>query len=98
MRTIKLMADYGCWPLWEASSGPVGNIDPDELPISKGLKDRLKRWAADYDATLVVDDPASSGFATSEARSAFSAVGLRLGEDLEAELGSGARVIVTVPR
>jgi len=26
---IKLMADYGCYPLWWASSGKVGDIDPE---------------------------------------------------------------------
>jgi hypothetical protein len=92
------MADYDCWPLWEASPGEVGNIDPDELPISKGLRDRLSQWAVDYDATLVRDDPARSGFASPDAKAAFSSVGLRLGEDLEAELGPTFRVIVRVPQ
>jgi len=38
VRIIKLMADYQCFPLWEASPGKVGNVDPNTLPISEGLK------------------------------------------------------------
>lgn len=38
MKTIKLMADYDCFPLWKSSPGEVGNIDPEDLPISYDLK------------------------------------------------------------
>ena len=42
---IKLMADYQCFPLWDASQEGGGrNIDPDELPISLSLKARLNLW------------------------------------------------------
>jgi hypothetical protein len=57
MRTIKVMADYQCFPLWEASPGEVGNIDPDDLPISHILKERLAAWARAFDATLSMDYP-----------------------------------------
>ncbi|MHC5729637.1 MAG: hypothetical protein ACYTXY_37035 [Nostoc sp.] len=32
---IKLMADYGCYPLWWVSSDKIGNIDPETLPLSQ---------------------------------------------------------------
>jgi hypothetical protein len=96
VRAIKLMADYDCWPLWEASPGVVGNIDPETLPISRGLKDRLARWAAEFDASLNRDDPANSPVYPPEELAAFSAEGRRLGEDLQAELGPDFHVIVRV--
>ena len=62
MRTIKLMPDYQCHPLWEASPGMVGNIDPATLPIPRDPVARLPEWARLYDATLNADDPVQSGF------------------------------------
>ncbi|MFM6024757.1 MAG: hypothetical protein ACKPER_17825 [Dolichospermum sp.] len=32
---IKLMADYGCYPLWWASYDKAGDIDPQTLPLNK---------------------------------------------------------------
>jgi hypothetical protein len=37
-----------------------------QLPISKDLADQLNAWSDDCDATLVLDDPASSGFPDEE--------------------------------
>ena len=92
MRTIKLMADYDCWPLWEADPGRVGNINPDDLPISQALKNGLKQWAAEFDATLDRSDPARSKFASVDAESAFTARGLALAKDLQVELGEAFQV------
>lgn len=95
MRTLKLMADYDCWPLWEASPDVIGNVDPGGLPISQRLKDRLSLWAADYDATLDRGDPRQSGFLTPEDEVAFSARGAALAADLQAELGPTFQVTVS---
>jgi hypothetical protein len=88
MRTIKLMADYQCYPLWEATPGIVGNINPASLPISQNLVNRLNAWAHKYDATLSQDDPASSGFASEQARDDFKKEGGLLALDLQEELGA----------
>jgi hypothetical protein len=88
MRAIKLMADYQCFPLWEASSGAVGNIDPQDLPVSPTLKQRLMTWAAKYDATLDMNDPASSGFESEQAASEFRQEGEALAQRLQEELGA----------
>ena len=85
---IKLMADYQCYPLWEASPGAVGNIEPSELPISCLLKDRLMTCAAKFDATLDMDDPANSGFESERAAEAFRNEGDALVEQLQNELGA----------
>lgn len=96
MRTLKLMADYDCFPLWEASPGQVGNIDPETLNISAELKGDLAEWARFFDQTLNRDDPANSGFASTEAENAFKMQGRTLGERLQTELGAAYVVKVKV--
>jgi len=87
MRVIKLMADYQCFPLWKASPGAVGNINPQNLPISSSLKQRLMTWAAKFDATLNMNDPAKSGFESEQASSEFRQEGEILAQCLQEELG-----------
>jgi hypothetical protein len=93
MRTIKLMADYNSHPLWEATPGVVGNVDPDDLPLSEDLRKILRRWADDYDTTLNLSDPASAGFANAEAEAAFKKRGYELAERLRGELGPAFCVV-----
>ncbi|AUT64907.1 hypothetical protein [Paraburkholderia terrae] len=88
MRKIKLMADYQCFPLWEASPGVVGNINPQDLPISSLLKQKLMTWAATFDATLNMNDPASSGFENEQAANEFRLEGETLARSLQNELGA----------
>lgn len=88
MKVIKLMADYQCSPLWRASRGVVGNIDPEDLPISRLLQERLMAWAAKFDATLNMNDPASSGFESEQAASEFRREGDTLVQQLQNELGA----------
>jgi hypothetical protein len=96
VRIIKLMADYECFPLWEASPGVVGNIDPNELPLTAGLREELSEWARMFDAVLNQDDPAESGFASNEAEVHFQNMGRDLGRKLQLELGPDVTVIVKV--
>jgi len=83
---IKIMADYGCWPLWHAGGGEVGNIDPQSLPLSDELKSDLNGWAAKLDGALDWDDPGNTkwpdGFF-----SEFNREGRELAERLRGELG-----------
>jgi hypothetical protein len=90
---IKLMADYHCFPLWEASPGAVGNIDPGDLPISEALQERLLVWASRFDRTLDMNDPAVSGFENAESAEAFKNDGLELVGILKTELGAEYEVI-----
>jgi hypothetical protein len=96
MRMIKLMADYQCYPLWEASPGVVGNVDPGELPISSLLKERLMAWAATFDATLDMDDPANSGFESEKAADEFRDEGMVLAQQLQDELGAAYLVTAKI--
>jgi hypothetical protein len=94
MRSIKLMADYGCFPLWEAAAEGSTNLDPENLRLSPALKAGLDAWAAAYDATLNMDDPAASSFESPADEEQFRLRGLELADLLRAELGAG--FIITV--
>ncbi|ALF90769.1 hypothetical protein CR47_0206660 [Ralstonia solanacearum] len=96
MRQIKVMVDYQCHPLWEISPGLYGEIDPNALPISMGLKQKLADWAAEFDETLDMTNPANSGFKSVEVESAFKARGIKLAEQLQNELGRDFIVSVKV--
>lgn len=93
MRTLKLMADYECFPIWEASPGEIGNVDPASLPISPALVSRLDAWAAAFDETLNQDDPVRSGFPSRTAEEEFRAEQQELCEALQTELGAAYVII-----
>lgn len=94
MRALKLMADYDSYPLWEASPGEVGNVDPGDLPLSESLRADLLAWADVYDATLNRDDPRRSGFTDDQRRERFIAERERLAQHLRAELGPDYTIVV----
>jgi len=56
----------------------------------------LAEWAAIYDSTLNMDDPASSGFPSEQAEVEFKVQGERLGDLLRRELGDGYSVEVRI--
>ncbi|MDF5722062.1 MAG: hypothetical protein PUP91_16565 [Rhizonema sp. PD37] len=91
---IKLMADYGCDPLWWAEADKVGNIDPQKLPLLQKTISRLHKWALAYNATLNWSDPASSqGFSSIEADAAFEEEGISLWKQLQQELALNYEVV-----
>lgn len=96
MKTIKLMADYECSPLWHACGEEVGDIDLNDLPISTSLKNQLWSWADVYDRTLNWDDPATSGFKNADEVEAFTADGIKLADQLRVELGADFSVRVDI--
>lgn len=56
-RRIKLMADYGCHPIWSLDDEYGGNIDPAALGLSRPLAADLLAWAERYEDALDWDDP-----------------------------------------
>ncbi|AFZ56593.1 hypothetical protein H6G54_00600 [Anabaena cylindrica FACHB-243] len=90
---IKLMADYGCYPLWWVSSDKAGDIDPETMPLSEETISRLAKWADIYDAKLNWEDPNSSGFPSLEAKAAFEQEGMSLWKQLQKELAPNYEVI-----
>lgn len=85
MKRIKVMADYHCWPLWEAGD-ELGDIDPASLPISDELRAGLLEWAREFDAILNAEDPAASGFPSPAAKRQFDKDGRSLAGQLASEL------------
>ncbi len=92
-KKIKLMADYGCYPLWWTNSTQAGDIDPSNLPLSNATVERLEKWADIYDAKLNQDDPAASYFPSLEASSAFEEEGISLWKQLQKELAPDYEVV-----
>lgn len=91
---IKLMADYGCDPLWWADDDTVGNIDPIKLPLSQETISRLTEWAKVYNTTLNWADPADSpGFESEADEVAFEKEGISLWKQLQQELALNYQVI-----
>ena len=96
MIKIKLMPDYQCYPLWGISENNLGNIDPRSLPISENLILSLMDWAKKYDATLNLEDPLNSGFATKELEFSFKKEGEHLLERLKTELGNSYYLVLKI--
>jgi hypothetical protein len=92
IKTIKIMPDYGCYPLWWEEPNQVGNIDPEILPLSQETINRLNNWADIYDATLDMNDPSNSGFISKEAEEKFAQEGINLWVQLQSELKPNYRV------
>ncbi|MTJ14578.1 hypothetical protein FJR11_18755 [Anabaena sp. UHCC 0187] len=90
---IKLMADYGCYPLWWASSDKVGDIDPETIPLSEETISRLEKWADIYNATLNWQDPGNSPDLSPEEAAAFEQEGISLWKQLQKELAPNYEVI-----
>lgn len=93
MKKIKLMADYGCYPLWHVDSDEFGDIAPSSLPISESLQNALMDWANIFDSILDMDDPASSGFKNDQEEKDFIQKGYELSLCLKHELGNTYEVI-----
>jgi hypothetical protein len=90
-RSIKVMADYGCWPLWHHQSATVGNIDPASLPISSSLASAFAVWSSMYDSRLNLSDPAATSWANAELL-AFVSRGADLAALLQRELGTASSI------
>lgn len=96
MKKLKLMPDYQCFPIWKNDAGQVGNVDPEALPISKELREKILTWAKVFDSTLNEDDPINSGFQSEQAELEFKELGRTLGALLQLELGPAYLVEVKV--
>lgn len=90
---IKLMADYGCYPLWWVSPEKVGNIDPETLPLIQETIKRLDKWEEIYNATLNWQDPANSLLLSEEAEASFEEEGISLWKQLQKELAPNYEVV-----
>ncbi|MBW4679621.1 MAG: hypothetical protein KME19_05845 [Microcoleus vaginatus WJT46-NPBG5] len=89
IKHIKLMPDFGGWPLWEYEDRDlVDNLHPSELPLNEETVKRLLQWQQTYEGIMNWDDPHSAGFASETDRIAFEEEGIRLWQQLQKELGN----------
>jgi hypothetical protein len=89
MKNIKLMADYGCWPLWYNDPKDVYNVgpfDPNTWPLSESLIVDLADWQKTFDSTIDMNDPADAGFYSQEDLEQFTLTGRVLKTRIEQEL------------
>ena len=87
------MADYGCFPLWRGGE-EIGNVDPNDLPLTQELKSALRLWADSYDKILNQECPLDSGFSSLAEEEAFQLEGKRLHGALQEQLGAEYRIIL----
>ncbi|MFB2877485.1 hypothetical protein [Floridanema aerugineum] len=91
---IKLMADYGCDPLWWEDDDKVGNIDPTILNLSPDTIKRLDKWVEEYEAFLNLDEPNHSEVSVIyNAEEAFEQEGINLWKQLRKELAPNYEVL-----
>ena len=83
-KRIKVMADYGCDPLWALDEERYGCFAPEMIDLSPELTADLNAWAAAYDTSFNADDPAS-GVWSDERYAAHAAEGRRLAGRLKRE-------------
>jgi hypothetical protein len=84
-KKLKLMPDYGCFPLWSEGE-TTGNIDPCNLPLTQETIADLLDLAAIYDSTLNQDYPQNSGFKSTGEASFFEEKGIKIWHKLRYEL------------
>jgi hypothetical protein len=83
---IKLMLDYGCFPLWWYESDKAGNIDPSILPLKRETIKRLNAFAEANNAILDWKNPAQSGESTEAEIEQFEQEGIEIWQQLQQEL------------
>ncbi|WP_072393105.1 hypothetical protein [Hyphomicrobium sp. CS1BSMeth3] len=84
-RRIKVMADYGCYPLWAMDEGAIGPFSPQHLGVSMELENDLWSWAAEFDMSFNMDDPAKSSWSDERYRQHVEE-GLALARRIKSEL------------
>lgn len=93
-KSIKLMNDYDCFPLWwnEDESGNIGEIDSDTLPISEKTLKKILDWQKKYDNQLDIEDPTNSNWLSGKELDLFEEQGKQLWKILIDELGNNYKV------
>jgi hypothetical protein len=94
---IKLMADYGCFPLWYNESDKCGDINPESLPLTQSTINRLHKWSDLYNTFLDWSDPGNSPEVPDDVWEAFKQEGKELWKLLQLELGLDYKVSYKEP-
>ena len=84
MKILKIKPEYQCSPLWiEEDNKIAANINLSEINLDNEIKDRLQRWAEEFDLTLNQDYPPDSKFKTVQDEINFENEGLAIWELLK---------------
>lgn len=83
-KRVKLRAEYGCDPLWALDEDLFGCFPPRDLELSADLTRAIEAWAARYEGSYVLDDPAAHTW-TAEDQAAHEVEGRRLASRLKEE-------------
>ncbi|MGL5130974.1 MAG: type II toxin-antitoxin system Phd/YefM family antitoxin [Planktothrix sp.] len=92
-KKIRLMTDYGCYPLWWDEPDQVGDLDPESLPLTQETIKRLYNWADAFEARLNLADPSDSPEVKPEEVERFEGEGLSLWKQLNQELAPDYEVV-----
>jgi hypothetical protein len=84
VKRIKLMSDYGCYPIWGIDE--INNIAPEKLPLEAETISRLNAWANLFDDGLNWDDPAGESLWSREDAQFFQQEKISLWHQLHHEL------------
>jgi hypothetical protein len=57
---VKVMADYGCDPIWAMDDDIYGCFPPEDLGLSPELVADIKAWAERFEGRLNMDDPGAN--------------------------------------
>jgi hypothetical protein len=85
-KQIRLMADYGAYPLWDLDPESIGPINPADLPLKMETLLALRKWSEKYQAQLNIADPARSETFNARELKEFEEEGLGLWRLLREEL------------
>ncbi|MEZ0580619.1 hypothetical protein [Nocardioides sp. MH1] len=87
---VRVMHDYGCWPLWvkRHEDDIHHNTRPETLGLSSSLVGRLGAWQQWGDSKVNLADPHDSRAVSRDEEAAFEAEGRLLVERVRSELPS----------
>jgi hypothetical protein len=85
---IKVMDDYGCWPLWvrKQDEDAFEPRDPSTLGLTASLVGRLLAWQQWYESMVNIADPHDSRPVASAEQGAFAEEGRLLAARVAEEL------------
>jgi hypothetical protein len=89
---LRLVKEYLATPIFCANPEIMGHLEVDVLPITDSLKDDLKNWYNQYQATFFDDYPPDSRFSSPYLEAMHAKIGEDLAKKLRIELGDGYSV------
>jgi hypothetical protein len=94
MAILKLMPDFGCFPIWiMGENGYFENIDPAQLSISETLRKQLYHFGKQYDQTLNQNYPPDSRFPSEKDVIEFEHSEISIWQELIREVGNLYEVV-----